>query len=47
MEEGSFHKVEGSDVREGFLCPICMKDLGDVIHLQVGVAAMSVGIGLI
>jgi hypothetical protein len=24
-----------SDVREGFLCPICMSDLGDEIQLQV------------
>ena len=23
------------DVKEGFLCPICMADLGDVIQLQV------------
>ncbi|TRY75257.1 hypothetical protein TCAL_10088 [Tigriopus californicus] len=24
-----------ADVKEGFLCPICMEDLGDVIQLQV------------
>jgi len=24
-----------SDILEGFLCPLCMKDLGDVIQLQV------------
>ena len=24
------------EVREGFLCPLCMKDLGDVVQLQVG-----------
>ena len=23
------------EVLEGFLCPLCMKDLGDVIQLQV------------
>ena len=23
------------EVREGFLCPLCMKDLGDVVQLQV------------
>ena len=25
----------GGEVLEGFLCPLCMKDLGDVIQLQV------------
>ena len=23
------------EVKEGFLCPLCMKDLGDVVQLQV------------
>ena len=23
-----------TEVKEGFLCPICMKDLGTVVHLQ-------------
>ena len=23
------------EMKEGFLCPICMADLGDVIQLQV------------
>jgi len=27
--------AEGEAVMEGFLCPLCMKDLGDVIQLQV------------
>ena len=26
---------QGGEVLEGFLCPLCMKDLGDVIQLQV------------
>ena len=27
--------MSGGEVIEGFLCPLCMKDLGDVIQLQV------------
>lgn len=27
--------MAGQEVLEGFLCPLCMKDLGDVIQLQV------------
>ena len=23
------------EVREGFLCPLCMKDMGDVVRLKV------------
>ena len=26
--------MASTDIKEGFLCPICMKDLGTVIHLQ-------------
>ena len=29
--------AEGEAVMEGFLCPLCMKDLGDVIQLQVSI----------
>lgn len=26
--------VQGGEIREGFLCPMCMKDLGTVSQLQ-------------
>ena len=28
-------QMSEGEVLEGFLCPLCMKDLGDVIQLQV------------
>ena len=36
----------GGEVLEGFLCPLCMKDLGDVIQLQVARLYLSLS-GLI
>ena len=36
----------GGEVLEGFLCPLCMKDLGDVIQLQVARLHLSLS-GLI
>ena len=33
--------MSGGEVIEGFLCPLCMKDLGDVIQLQVRNAFLS------
>ena len=33
--------AEGEAVMEGFLCPLCMKDLGDVIQLQVSILLYS------
>ena len=33
------------EVLEGFLCPLCMKDLGDVIQLQVGVSIIYIDSG--
>ena len=34
MASSSFDTKENGEIREGFLCPICMQDLGTVYQLQ-------------
>jgi hypothetical protein len=29
-----------AEMQEGFLCPICMTDMGDLIQLQVSISSL-------